>query len=174
MLRNLKIIGVVPKDQNRDPELNSIFVPLRINLTDRATTKEKQQNILVTLLEQYPHFVLLGDPGSGKSTAVRHLAWSHAKAHLTTSELADISLLSKHPLPLRIELRLLMQVRKQHPSYSFLSYATDVLLGREGIKVNLLMFERLLTHRRMLILFDGLDEVTTLDERQRSIPATTF
>ena len=170
-LHNLKIIGVVPKDQNRDPELNGIFVPLRITLTDHDHTvkEDKQQKTLVELLEQYPRLVLLGDPGSGKSTVVRHLSWSHAKVNQTKSELTEVPLLPNQPLPLRIELRLLMQDRKYHPNYSFLSYATDVLLAREDIKVNLLMFEKLLSQQRMLILFDGLDEVSTLDERQRLV-----
>src|SRR6266566_3636940 len=34
-LHNLRIVGVVPKDQNADPELSGIFVPLRINLRER-------------------------------------------------------------------------------------------------------------------------------------------
>jgi hypothetical protein len=169
ILHNLKIIGVVPKEQNRDPELNGIFVPLRIALIDQKIIEDKQKNSLVTLLEQNPYFVLLGDPGSGKSTAVRHLAWSHAKANLESSESISVLLLPNHPLPLRIELRLLVQDRKQHANYSFLSYATEVLLGREGVKVNVLMFEKLLTQQRMLVLFDGLDEITTLDERQRLV-----
>ena len=168
ILHNLKIIGFLPKDQRSDPELNGIFVPLRIALTDTPGGEDKQPAALVDLLERHPHMVLLGDPGSGKSTAIRHLAWSHAEANLTTSEYSHPALLAKRPLPLRIELRLLTQERKHHP-YSFLSYASEVLLAREEINVSPLMFERLLTQKRMLILFDGLDEVTTLDERRRLV-----
>ncbi|HZO74674.1 MAG TPA: NACHT domain-containing protein [Ktedonobacteraceae bacterium] len=170
ILHNLKIIGFLPKEQNRDPELNGIFVPLRIALTDDTARADKQHHSLLELLERYHYIVLLGDPGSGKSTVVRHLAWSHAYANMTSSEQAQaIPLLSRCPLPLRIELRLFTQSRKHHPDHSFLSYATGVLLKQENITINPLMFERLLAEKRMLILFDGLDEVTTLDERQRLV-----
>src|SRR5437660_351952 len=162
ILHNLKIIGFLPKEQNRDPELNGIFVPLRIALTDDTARADKQHHSLLELLERYHYIVLLGDPGSGKSTVVRHLAWSHAYANTAASEQAqEVPLLSRCPLPLRIELRLFTQSRKHHPDHSFLSYATGVLLKQENIAINPLMFEKLLAQKRMLILFDGLDEVTT-------------
>src|SRR5579885_1326017 len=170
ILHNLKIIGFLPKEQNRDPELNGIFVPLRIALTDDTARADKQHHALLELLERYQYIVLLGDPGSGKSTVVRHLAWSHAYANMAASEQAQaVPLLSRCPLPLRIELRLFTQSRKHHPDLSFLSYATGVLLKQENITINPRVFERLLAEKRMLILFDGLDEVTTLDERQRLV-----
>jgi hypothetical protein len=167
-MHNLKIVGFLPKEQKRDPEIRSIFVPLRIALSDYSTSNE-QSNSIVGLLEQHPYMVMLGDPGSGKSTAIRYLAWSHARVNQSSTELTDVPLLPNHPLPLRIELRLLLHERKLNPEYSFLSYATEVLLGRNHVHVNPLMFERLLQQKRMMVLFDGLDEVTTLDERKRLV-----
>jgi len=169
--RNLKIIGVVPKDQSADPELSGIFVPLRIanqeqsaslhlvKQEQRATT-DKPRDSLVALLEEYPCLVLLGGPGSGKSTATKHLAWSHA-CQLASSQ---TTLLSGNPLPLRIELRMLNEERKRE-NYDFLSFTTEVMLKREGIDVNPQMFRELLTRRGMILLFDGLDEVATVHER---------
>src|SRR5207245_1747875 len=102
------------------------------------------------------YVVLLGGPGSGKSTVTRHLAWSHASANLpdSSASLSDTPLLSGNPLPLRIELRRLTEDRRQHPDYNFLSYATGVLLAREGIEINPQMFKELLERRAMLLLFD--------------------
>jgi Cdc6-like AAA superfamily ATPase len=161
-MRNLKIVGVVPKDQNVDPKIRDIFIPLRIAFNEQTNVSHRFPNTLVTGLEQHPYLVLLGGPGSGKSIAMKHLAWSHAAAN--QSALAYPELLSGNPLPLHIELRRLNEERRRE-NYDFISFVTEVLLKREGVKINPQMFEELLMRRCMLLLFDGLDEVATLDER---------
>ena len=166
-LRYLKLVGVVPKErtnENRDPELDGIFVPLRIAIQENIAPS---QDSLVDLLEQTSFMVLLGGPGSGKSTATRYLAWRHAVANLSNStSLTNAPLLSGKPLPLRIELRRLNEDRRQRPDYDFLTYTSEVLLGRAGLNIPRQMFELLLERRIMLVLFDGLDEVAPLDNRR--------
>jgi KaiC/GvpD/RAD55 family RecA-like ATPase len=163
MLHNLKIVAVVPKDQKSDPELSGIFVPLRIASSEQAMPADQQPDTIVTALEQSSHLVLLGGPGSGKSTATKHLAWSHA-ASQSTIVLTHTPLLSGNPLPLHIELRRLREERKR-TNHDFLSFVTEVILKRGGVEINPQMFKELLTRRCMLLLFDGLDEVATLSER---------
>src|SRR6266496_6108475 len=80
-LLRLKIVGVVRKDRTErdsDPELGGIFVPLRIAHAERSTYKGTLPPSLLEALEQHRSLVLLGGPGSGKSTALRYLAWSSA------------------------------------------------------------------------------------------------
>ena len=173
-LRHLKLVGVVPKDrenENTDPELNAIFVPLRLTLQDRTKIVPGTPPSVIGLLEYIPQMVLLGGPGSGKSTATRHLSWSHAAINLYNSPTSpsNTPLLSGKPLPLRIELRRLTEDRRQLPDYDFLDYTTEVLLKRSGIYVHRQMFEELLDRKLMLMLFDGLDEVATLDDRRRLV-----
>jgi len=165
----LKMAGIVLKDRNPDPELSGIFVPIRLTLQDQTIPEKKRQGSPKDLLERYPYLVLLGGPGSGKSTVTRYLAWSHAVASQSNVSASNISLLSGNPLPLRIELRRLTEDRRQHLDYNFLSYTREVLLGREGVEINPQMFKKLLEQRKMLLLFDGLDEVATLEERRRLI-----
>lgn len=105
-LRYLKVVGIVPKDQNKDPELEGIFVPLRINLHSKTIPIEKKEShSIVAILEQHPCLALLGGPGSGKSTATKYLAWSHASTRLSGILPSSSSLLPGKPVPLRIELR---------------------------------------------------------------------
>ena len=172
--RYLKLVGVIPKDrgtENKDPELNGIFVSLHVMLMSPTAFNGGKPTSIVDLLGDTHYVVLLGGPGSGKSTVTRYLAWSHALANLShsTASLVDIPLLPGKQIPLRIELRRLSEDRRQNPCYNFLSYVTEVLLKREGIKINPQMFKELLERRFMLLLFDGLDEVATLDERARII-----
>jgi transcriptional regulator with XRE-family HTH domain len=169
--QRLKLVGIVPKDRLIDPELNGLFVPLRISFEEQTSHREHVS--ITTLLERHPYVVLLGDPGSGKSTVTRSLAWSHANALVSTpiysESLPNAPLLPGMPVPLRIELRRLTEERRYHPDYSLLSYATEVWLRREGIEIHPQMFKALLERKAMILLLDGLDEVRTLEERQRLV-----
>ena len=170
-LHHLKIVGIVPKDQNPDPKLGEIFVQPHITLREQQKSSALDQRAghnrdeLVAVLDHTQYLVLLGDPGSGKSTTTKYLAWSHAAAASQDyPEQSQRLCLPGQPLPLRIELRLLNEERKR-AGYDFLSYTTEVLLKREGVEINAKMFQALLTRRGMVLIFDGLDEVTTLEER---------
>ena len=72
-------------------------------------------------------------------------------------------------MPLRIELRRFSEERRHSPEYNFLSYATEVLLKREDVKIDPQMFEILLERSAMLLIFDGLDEVATLNDRKQLV-----
>lgn len=164
------IVGVTLQGgEDTRPELDAIFVPLHISLQDSTTPQMYAPDELIPLLEQAPYLVLLGGPGFGKSTTTRYLAWRHAAANIAGASVPASKkavVLRGEPVPLRIELGPFVEAQKQHP-YSFLSYTTEVLLAREGISsIKAQMFEELLKRRLMLLLFDGLDEVPTLDERR--------
>lgn len=178
MFRRLKLVGIVPKDYGKhtDPLLQGIFVPLRVMVSpgsiedDKGFVSLENPGSLIDVLKQHlntrhPYGVLLGGPGSGKSTAVRHLVWSHAVAHKSTQAEADLSLLRGNPVPLCIELRRLAEEHRHSSSYDFLAYATDVL-RKENIELNGPLFQRLLEQKQLLLMLDGLDEVPTLAERQ--------
>lgn len=162
----LKLAGFVPKGQyseHTDPELNAIFIPLHFASGNLVF------NSIDTLLTNYPFLVLIGGPGSGKSTLTRYLALnSTTQPTMLTSvtTLPQFDFLPEKPLPLRIELRRFSEDRRQRPEYNFLSYVAEVQLGRAGRGIDMRMFQILLERRAMLLLFDGLDEVATLDERR--------
>ena len=176
-LRYMKVIGVAAKDRGDkdiDPELHTIFVPLRVAQQGSPLQQRGQdvQGTLVDVLERHPgvedhHMVLLGGPGSGKSTALRHLAWSHAAAyHGKFSDSLFLSSSQGPLVPVSIELYLLAESRRHHPDETFLFSVIEVLVRRDGNEVDSRMFERLLQEQSMLLLFDGLDEIATLAERK--------
>ena len=169
ILQRFKVVGVVPKGREKiaDPALNNIFVPVRVAIEGQKSYEQVNSSML-DVLEKHSHVVLLGGPGSGKSTAIRYLAWSHAAANLPNAP-EGIGLLRGQPLPLRIELRRLSATRARHPEYDILTYVSEILLGQGGCDVNQEMFRQLLERRGMLLLFDGLDEVATLAERSQMI-----
>jgi predicted NACHT family NTPase len=153
--------------ENRDPELYNIFVPPQLASND-IRIKYKNSGITITdALEQSYCLVLLGGPGSGKSTVTKSLAWSHAVANSSSSQsFPNMLLLSGKPIPLLIKLRRLAEARRLRPDYDFLKYTCEIQLGRAGLDISPYMFKVLLERRMMLLLFDGLDEVATLNDRK--------
>jgi ethanolamine utilization protein EutP (predicted NTPase) len=169
-LRYLKMVGIVPKDQGRDPELEGIFVPLRINFKDSDNlNKTIETATLLEALEKCPQITLLGGPGSGKSTALKYLAWVHATSRLPGQSPPPFTLLSGNPIPLRIELRRLSEERRRKNSNITLLSFIETQLQIEGVEIDIQMFKKLLSEKNMLLLFDGLDEVATLDERKQLV-----
>src|SRR5260370_40728582 len=95
--------------------------------------------------------VLLGDPGMGKSTITRYLAWSYAAAQRADELLHTMPSLPGDPLPLHIELRLFMEYWSlQHHELQrlgaddFLTYAALVCSStHEDIRIDLDLFSHL-------------------------------
>lgn len=104
--------------------------------------------------------VLLGDPGSGKSTAARYLALSLTGGPLDSRLCA----LANH-LPLLIELRSYVTVMAEGRCDGFLDYL-DHRASTDGLGIERALLQRhLASGGRAVIIFDGLDEV--FDRRRR-------
>jgi NACHT domain len=169
---SLKLPSVIPEEPgDRDAELNAIFVSPHVALQEPTQSGMLEYDSVLALLKNFPYVVLLGGPGSGKSTITRYLAWSHAAARLpsNTSLLSNVPLLPGKPVPLRIELHDFSEIRAQYPDTSIFAYTTEIVLGRMAIEVNTHMFDVLLKQNALLFLFDGLDEIADSDERRTLI-----
>ncbi|NER33903.1 MAG: NACHT domain-containing protein [Oscillatoria sp. SIO1A7] len=106
------------------------------------------------------HVLLVGLPGSGKSTVLKQLLWEKAR---------EVKDQDKQEIPVLVELR---------------QYKTSILdsirdsLQRHGLSLEAKEIEKLLFQGRLLILFDALNEAPTvayqdLEDFQRKYRSTT-
>lgn len=116
---------------------------------EQAAERAEQDAILIEKwLEQSPALVILGDPGSGKSTSLKHIALINANA--------------KHNiLPILLPLNAysaaldknLISLEEFLPEYFHSKRPT---LDAAGLK---LLFQQVLSEQKAFVLLDGLDEV---------------
>jgi formylglycine-generating enzyme required for sulfatase activity len=124
--------------------------------------------------------VVTGGPGCGKTTVLLHIAWTLATAILDGSDLAQEKLGLERPLPVPIFIplaayaRRLRELKRQSngpsdPRERTLSaFVTHYLIGREhDFDLPADFFVQVLsTGRSVMLLLDGLDEVSNEDERE--------
>ncbi len=177
--RDVDLRSIAPIGQQERAALSEIFVSPHITKLDSSTPTPQQAPTeppltILPFLADSQYVVLLGEPGMGKSTITRYLTWSHAAA-----QSADELLPTGNPLPLHIELRLFMEHwNLQHHELQhlgaddFLTYAALVCSSaHDDTRISVALFRLLLERRCMVVLFDGLDEITGQRERQALVTA---
>jgi len=106
--------------------------------------------------------IVLGDPGSGKSSLVRYLLLSCLNPPQNDAWLEPL----KGHLPLLIELRSYIAAVTGKHCDNFLDYFH--YLGKsEGYALNHLELKNQLKNRSALVMFDGLDEIFDLAQREK-------
>lgn len=146
-LRRLQEAGDVEAIEEAEQQQQRYFQqPIRPVL---EVIGSREDSPIVQPLNQYS--VILGDPGSGKSTLLRYLAvkWAEAAA--------------VEQMPLLIELRGYTQSKEEKECKDFLEF---VHKGSNWVgHLDQLQLEQWLTDGKVLVMFDGLDEV--VDRQQR-------
>ncbi|MCB8929135.1 MAG: NACHT domain-containing protein [Ardenticatenaceae bacterium] len=104
------------------------------------------------------NLVVLGAPGTGKTTLLKHLALSLAAP---TQDAPRVN-----RVPIFLYLRDMAQQIQQNPNYS-LRQGMQMLLTSRGVKAPLDWLAAELANGRCLIMLDGLDEVANLEQRQQ-------
>lgn len=101
-------------------------------------------------VKKYDKLIVLGKPGSGKTTFLKHVALQCSSGELQANR-----------VPIFITLKDFAETQHQP---SLLEYITEQLSKEAG--ANTLVAEQLLSQGQMLILLDGLDEVRETDSHR--------
>jgi serpin B len=104
-------------------------------------------------LARHRRLLLRGEPGSGKTTALRHVARSYAKGTQTADEYPTLPL-----TPVLVRLADYAKARERHGSLSFICFVLTRSQPDSAAILERALEEELL-HGKCLVLFDGLDEV---------------
>ena len=155
----LDIKGFSPRVNNTlvRLDIDKIYVPLKFKFDissndEELLSREKRNSYdIVTALENYGRIVVLGDPGSGKSTSLKYLV------HTICSHRTDSNRLQSY-VPVLIK------------ATDFAKYNSDTgrSLSEYIIDFNTkygLLFSRSLENNNLVLLLDGLDEISITNQR---------
>lgn len=137
--------------------IDKIYVPLKFkfdfsnNVDDNIPKDKKTSYDIITALTNFDKIVILGDPGSGKSTTLKYLAYTIC-AHRASNE----QLQTYIPLYLK--------------ATEFAKYLFDTgrSLSEFIIDINTkygLLFSKSLENNKLIVLIDGLDEINITNQR---------
>jgi hypothetical protein len=162
-------IAGIDNDRTFEIPLSEIYVRLRVLLNEDSydVLQENGPIDIQTALLRYPKLVVVGDPGSGKSTFLRYIALTLARSFLTCNIIdAQKKLSFKEPLPIPIflscwDLTDFLKHQEEARINTLIKFIVDRLnaydyqISAENLE------QQLLNSNNFYIMFDGLDEVPT-------------
>jgi predicted NACHT family NTPase len=139
----------VPGRKGTALRIDEVFVPLTLELGDRKLNFSSED-----LLEAGSRLIIVGDPGSGKSTLIKRLFREECRNTSVAPRIGN--------LPIRLELKSLIAPKELKTDadagewlFSQLRSAVQQVEGFEMIR----LFDSWATDAGLLVLLDGLDEV---------------
>lgn len=157
----IRFLGLPHLRDNPDVPIDSLYVPPELSpqpvRPDQPVNTWPERTPALEALTRHPRLVVLGDPGSGKSTLVSWIAWhlSRGRSNPWTEALGPLL-----PLPMIVrELRLREPLGFDDLLEEFLGQPVAADLPRS-------LVEPFLDRGQCLVLLDGLDEVAAEEPRR--------
>ena len=154
----------IPKEYQKrlrqSNELEAEFNPQEWERYKQVYYQQPVRSVLdiVNEPQTYPYVVILGDPGSGKSILLQYIALNWARTPLNN--------IISQPIPLLIELRSYMRDRNSGQCKDFLEFCHK---GNVICRLNQHQLHEQLKAGKVLVMFDGLDEVFDPAQREEVI-----
>ncbi len=137
-------------------DLHHTYVPLVCRVVNRqkgVQLKPLDKHVEEWLTDtRHNHLSILGDFGTGKSSFCLHLTYELAKCYRDD--------------PINARIPLFISLRDYTKAVNLQQLITDLLLNKYNIRIeNYAIFQRFLEGGRLILIFDGFDEMATKTDR---------
>ena len=171
-LGNINLSGS-PAIESFSVRLKDTFVSLNLSGTSRCETRlhggdtwsegqpeeaaSTPEGVMSFVFQQHPLLLIIGDPGSGKTTLLKYYALSCLDNN-RYKEFGFREPVNVYFLPLR-------ELNKSDSGYSSLQAALSVWSEKHFLKIEESIFSGWLEEPSILVLLDGLDEISDVHDR---------
>jgi len=156
-------MSVYKEEATASVDLDRIYIPLRVVPEDEGEGDGERIDPL-ELLDPAARHVILGDPGCGKSTLLHFLALAGTHPRLK----ARYRTRQDDRLPVLVTLRRYGEELKERPELGLLDHVVEVAAADLGVpEAGRDFFEYHLLAGRAILLFDGVDELSGWQLKQR-------
>ncbi|NOQ25080.1 MAG: NACHT domain-containing protein [Bacteroidales bacterium] len=131
------------------------------SLLEEFRKRKKRELRIHDVFKRSKHYIILGDPGSGKSLMVKNLILRFMKKNAKTGGLKNY----KNHIPFRIELRKYNEKRHKE-NMNIVDYLTTLLKTEYQLNdIDEKTISYIIQHRPTLFFFDGLDEIFDIAQK---------